>query len=176
MQVPDGMPTLALGGHREGEGEACVMEYVSIIAGEKFSDSPKCTWRPLKSVAIEVNDTLRDEERHLLIPFITRLINTPPPATRDEQDALWRKMSAVRDGLDHQWDAFVAERVQKAYAQGVDYPDETGLYSAREYAAHRIARLDAVLECYEYHMGTHDTVLDETVLRQAHAQVLAGVA
>ena len=32
--VPEGMPVLTAGGHRGPEHGACVMEYVSVLAGE----------------------------------------------------------------------------------------------------------------------------------------------
>lgn len=73
---PEFLPTLSSGAHKAGEGQACVMEYVSILAGEKFSDSPKCTDPALAAAARSVNDWMTDEGRHLLVPLIGRLFGT----------------------------------------------------------------------------------------------------
>lgn len=75
-QVPDFMPVLSFGSHKDPKDGACVMEYVSILAGEPFSDKPACTDHRLASVAWMVNDGLADEDRHRLLPFIPRLIGT----------------------------------------------------------------------------------------------------
>lgn len=85
LNIPDGLPTLAIGCHDVGEGRACVMEYVSILAGEGFSDHPTCTHPHLAEVAREINDGLDDKNRHLLVPLIGRLFGTSE--TNDEIDA-----------------------------------------------------------------------------------------
>ncbi len=38
MNLPEGLPTLTAGAHDADAGEACVMEYVSVLAGEPWSD------------------------------------------------------------------------------------------------------------------------------------------
>lgn len=76
--IPDGLPTLAPGAHNEGDGKACVMEFVSVLAGEQWSDKPNCTLLPIAYVAQRVNDVLSDENRNRLLPLIPRLIGTNP--------------------------------------------------------------------------------------------------
>lgn len=76
MSIRDFMPVLSRGGHNTPEEGACVMEYVSILAGEEFDDFPKCTHPTLARAAQHVNDILEDKHRHLLIPLITKLIGT----------------------------------------------------------------------------------------------------
>src|SRR5690606_21964817 len=71
---------------------ACVMEYVSLLAGEDFSDSPECTHPLLASAARVVNDYLPDNERHLLVPLIGRLFGTAD--TRESE--LDRRVLSVR--------------------------------------------------------------------------------
>lgn len=73
---PEFLPTLSSGAHSEGDGQACVMEYVSILAGEEFSDHPSCTDATLAAAARSVNDWMTDEGRHLLVPMIGRLFGT----------------------------------------------------------------------------------------------------
>jgi hypothetical protein len=55
------------------------MEYVSLLAGEEWSDTPACTYRPLAKAAQVVNDSLSDPDRHLLVPLIGRLFGTTLP-------------------------------------------------------------------------------------------------
>lgn len=76
LPIPDSLPTLAAGKHDPGAGQACVMEYVSILAGESFSDHPKCTDPVLAAAARAVNDWMTDEGRQLLVPIIGRLFGT----------------------------------------------------------------------------------------------------
>ncbi|MCA1824473.1 MAG: hypothetical protein LC640_09480 [Frankia sp.] len=74
--APEFMPVLSKGKHKSPRDGACVMEYVSILAGEKFSDRPKCTMPALADLAIRTNDGLGDRERHIMVPLIPRLIGT----------------------------------------------------------------------------------------------------
>lgn len=87
----DGLPTLAGGAHVPGEGKACVMEYVALLAGEPWTDTPECTHPVLALAAQEVNDRLPDQDRHLLVPLIGRLFGTTPTGTDDE-----RRLLAIR--------------------------------------------------------------------------------
>jgi len=91
MNIPEGLPTLSAGAHRPGDGKACVMEYVALLAGEPWSDTPACTYPPLASVAQVVNDRLRDEDRHLLVPLIGRLFGTTAPV----DDAAFARFAAM---------------------------------------------------------------------------------
>ena len=53
---PDGLPMLDRGGHRSPDQGACLMEYVSVLAGTRFSDHPRCTHPALAQLARVVND------------------------------------------------------------------------------------------------------------------------
>lgn len=52
------------------------MEYVSLLAGEEWSDRPECTHELLAHEARTVNDLLRDSDRSRLVPLIGRLFGT----------------------------------------------------------------------------------------------------
>ncbi|NRQ51310.1 hypothetical protein [Aeromicrobium stalagmiti] len=75
-RVPDALPTLSAGSHDSTNGEACVMEYVSLLAGEEWSDRPDCTHELLAHEARTVNDLLRESDRSRLVPLIGRLFGT----------------------------------------------------------------------------------------------------
>lgn len=76
MTVPDFLPTLSAGSHDADQGEACVMEYVSLLAGETWSDRPECTHPLLAHEARTTNDLLRESDRCRLVPLIGRLFGT----------------------------------------------------------------------------------------------------
>src|SRR5919205_1231168 len=60
-RVPDQLPILQRGRHRRPEEGACVMEYVSVLAGCSFSDHPRCTHPALATLARLVNDWIDDD-------------------------------------------------------------------------------------------------------------------
>lgn len=76
MAIPDFLPTLSAGSHDAEHGEACVMEYVSLLAGEEWSDRPECTHPLLAHEARTTNDLLRESDRTRLVPLIGRLFGT----------------------------------------------------------------------------------------------------
>ena len=76
MTVPDFLPTLSHGAHDSDAGEACVMEYVSLLAGEEWSDRPECTHPILAHEARTTNDLLLDHDRPRLVPLVGRLFGT----------------------------------------------------------------------------------------------------
>lgn len=76
MPIPDALPTLSAGAHDAGSGEACVMEYVSLLAGEDWSDRPECTHPLLAHEARTANDLLGDADRARLVPLVGRLFGT----------------------------------------------------------------------------------------------------
>ena len=74
--IPDSLPVISAGKHSSASEGACVMEYVSMLAGEPFSDTPSCTHPALARAAQTANDRLPDGERHLMVSRINRLFGT----------------------------------------------------------------------------------------------------
>lgn len=67
---------LSVGRHRDpGEGR-CLLELVSLVAGERWSDHPRCVHPVLGSIARRVNDTCSDAARDELVPLVLPLIGT----------------------------------------------------------------------------------------------------
>jgi hypothetical protein len=66
LRIPDSMPVLTRGKHRKPRNGACLMEYVSVLAGGPFTDSPHCTDPTLAAIARAVNDYSGDEMRQRL--------------------------------------------------------------------------------------------------------------
>lgn len=70
--------TLANGPHAENEQHMCAMEAVAYIAGEPWSDHPKCACPIISAFMRSWNDALPndDERTRLLLPLIPKLVGT----------------------------------------------------------------------------------------------------
>src|SRR5689334_5294532 len=68
--------TLKHGSHGSPEEGLCAMEWVSYLAGEDHSDSPKCVDIVLRKFSIGLNDRLPDDLRQQLRPYLVRMIGT----------------------------------------------------------------------------------------------------
>jgi hypothetical protein len=73
-QMPEMLPLLSRGKHRNPRKGACFMELASYLAGEPWSDHPACTHSLLASVARLVNDHTSDEGRRHLAELIPSVI------------------------------------------------------------------------------------------------------
>jgi hypothetical protein len=74
ISVPDQLPILSRGKHRNPRKGACFMEMASYLAGERWSDHPVCTHPLLATVARDVNDATSDEARARLAVLIPSVI------------------------------------------------------------------------------------------------------
>jgi hypothetical protein len=84
--LPDGMPVLSAGKHRRPTQGACLMEYVSVLAGRRFSAKPPCTDRTLAAIARAVNDYSSDAGRQRLSQFAGALAGAGRLDIADQQD------------------------------------------------------------------------------------------
>jgi len=70
--VIDALPRLAVGKHKRGSGQACIMNAISYLNGDTIiTDMPSCTDPVLAVVAIRINDTLCTHRSYL------RLVKQP---------------------------------------------------------------------------------------------------
>ncbi|HEV7465859.1 MAG TPA: hypothetical protein VGP96_06140, partial [Candidatus Dormibacteraeota bacterium] len=83
--------TLDRGTHDSAEEGACLLELVSLLAGEEFSDAPRCVSPVLANAGRAWNDSLGDEERQRLLGYADRLLGT---ADAPADDA-WRSWVAL---------------------------------------------------------------------------------
>src|SRR3954453_6125473 len=83
--IPDLLPGLSRGKHKNPSKGACFLEYTSLLAGERFSDSPACVDRELAAVLRHANDLLADADRPRLVPLLGRAVGlvVPPPTAAD---------------------------------------------------------------------------------------------
>ena len=68
--------TLDKGSHKSPDDGMCIMEAVSLMAGENFTDAPSCTSPVIRAFMIAWNDCLGDDDRQQLKCYIPRLIGT----------------------------------------------------------------------------------------------------
>lgn len=68
--------TLAYGTHATPDEGRCAMEWVSYLAGEPHGDDPACVSPVLRAFCTTLNDSLEDEPRQRLRPYLTRTIGT----------------------------------------------------------------------------------------------------
>jgi hypothetical protein len=82
--------TLKPGGHTSLDAGACLLEAVSYIAGEPWSDHPTCVSPVLGAYGRALNDRLLATDRQKLKPYIPALIGTrtDDPALDDRRAAL----------------------------------------------------------------------------------------
>ena len=73
MALQGDWPILRVGAHLSSDDGACLMELVSVAAGEPWSDHPACTHPLLAHVARRVNDATSDRRRSELAGFIPAL-------------------------------------------------------------------------------------------------------
>jgi hypothetical protein len=74
LETPELVPVLSKGKHRSPRKGACFMEYASFLAGERWSDHPRCTHPLLAGVARDINDHTSDAGRYRLVPLIPSVV------------------------------------------------------------------------------------------------------
>ncbi|WP_298457421.1 hypothetical protein [uncultured Cellulomonas sp.] len=109
--APDVLPLLSRGRHRSPRRGACFMELASYLAGERWSDHPRCTHPLLARLARGVNDVTSDDARPRLALLIPSVIGLTSPDPRwDHEVAVTVAAAAL---------PVVAEEHQRALAVGV---------------------------------------------------------
>lgn len=83
------LPVLSSGRHRTPRTGGCFMEFASYLAGERWSDHPRCTHPLLAELARGVNDRTSDGARSRLVELIPSVIGVTTEDVRlDVQLAL----------------------------------------------------------------------------------------
>lgn len=85
MNIPDFIPVLSRGNHLTPKAGACVMEMVSFLAGETWTDEPRCVAIFIREIAIRTNDFVSDDNRQKIATMIPRFIGTDELNTMRDQ-------------------------------------------------------------------------------------------
>lgn len=75
-ELPAGIPMLSSGAHNGPKSGACFMELVSVLAGESFTDHPRCVHPLLGVIARTANDLIGDDQRQALARLAPDAIGT----------------------------------------------------------------------------------------------------
>ncbi|CAN5648803.1 MAG: hypothetical protein ACR2HP_03040 [Ilumatobacteraceae bacterium] len=89
-RLPELVPALSRGRHRNPRRGACFMEMASYLAGERWSDHPRCTHPLLAAVARLVNDGTTDAGRADLIDLIPSVIGVTTHHPAADARISWR--------------------------------------------------------------------------------------
>lgn len=96
--TPDLLPLLARGRHRSPRRGACFMELASYLAGERWSDAPRCTDPMLAALARMINDSMSDDARPRLAPLVPAVVGVRDlPAAFPGDLALLAIAHSIRD-------------------------------------------------------------------------------
>ena len=87
--------TLSASSHDDPSLGMCVMEMVSFLAGEKWSDMPNCSSPVVARFCQVINDNSAQETRDRLQMYVPRLIGTASPE-HDAERAEYLAWSAIR--------------------------------------------------------------------------------
>ena len=140
MQINLDTLTLKSGGHSDFESGACLLEAASYMAGEPWSDHPKCVSAVLGRMGRSLNDRLGSDDRQKLKVFLPSLLHTAD----DGQDDARRWMAAdwaVRVATPRLLDAAGLEKHAAALRALAPITDEKSARAARGVAS--AARDDA---------------------------------
>lgn len=80
--TPDLLPPPSPGRHLDPADGACLMEAASLLAGEPFSDHPRCVHPTLAALARVLNDATTAAGRVALWPLLPDLIDAPAREAR----------------------------------------------------------------------------------------------
>ena len=95
MQPEDFGPfTLSKSSHVSPQEGMCVMEMVSFLAGEEWSDMPPCSSPVVAKFCQVINDRFDQEFRDKLQAYVPRLISTVSPE-HDQERAVYLAWQAV---------------------------------------------------------------------------------
>jgi hypothetical protein len=193
--VPAGMPVLSRGKHRNPSQGACFMEYTALLAGEPFSDAPRCVDRELAAVLRHANDTLCDADRPRLVPLLGRAIGLaarpPVPGPGEPDDEVVARYARTTVRLHRQVSArFMAaighvptQDELRLHDDGRDVDDlfwylmlePTVLRTSAEYVDRLIERLSLLHACFEQTFDDLRLLRADAVVREP-AAVFADVA
>jgi hypothetical protein len=163
--VPENLPVISGGKHSSPEGGACVMEYISLLAGEEWTDYPKCTHRSLANLAQRANDTLPQSRRHEMFSRINRLFGTGATGVEETDKAVSAAMArfyaanAAADAATYAANAatYAATYAADAATYAATYAADAATYAAT-YAA------DAYLDLLDRALGEYDRITDRNTI------------
>lgn len=162
------LPTLDSGSHPDPSTGACLMELVSVLAGERWTDDPECVNPVLRIFGRRVNDLVASEEYRTreLAPLIPRLIGTRPSDPRTEAEmtiemAEWAIQAGGNVTLDVPLNA-AREKYEEGYYSRAEM--RAG-FVVEDVAPERIEVLRTFLDIADRHLEREPSYLTEDQAR-----------
>lgn len=93
----DGLPVLSCGKHNDPRDGACLMEYVSVLAGERFTDRPGCADDLLAHLARMVNDATSAPARSALTRLAADIVGTGGASAALHEEMVQACFTALRE-------------------------------------------------------------------------------
>ena len=177
--VPAAMPVLGRGKHRNPARGACFLEYTSLLAGESFSDEPRCVDEELAAILRGANDKLSDRDRPQLTVLLGRAIGLtvepPVPGTPPGRSAEARRQRRAALARYDERTAQLHRTVARRFVAALGLPpvpptvryggggelfwqfwdlmsEPRTLSRSEDYVRRLVARLQLLHECYEQAM------------------------
>ncbi|MGY1802193.1 hypothetical protein ACI78T_02825 [Blastococcus sp. SYSU D00922] len=177
--LPEGMPVLARGSHRNPARGACFMEYTSLLAGEPFTDEPRCVDEELAAILRAANDKLSDRDRPRLAELLGRAIGLtvepPEPGRPPGRGAEARRQRRAAVARYDEQTALLHRAVARRFVAALDPPPPPpsfrygaggelfwlfwdsldrprGRSPSDAHVRQLVARLDLLHDCYEQAM------------------------
>jgi hypothetical protein len=126
-------------GSHEPDGEFCVMEAVAYVAGEKWSDSPKCASPSISGFLRCWNDGMNDEDRQMLKPLIPKLVNSRGSDDLERRRYMLAFDWTIREMVPTWLDAAMLHREASALRDLREFTDPAQLRDVPELSAARSA-------------------------------------
>jgi hypothetical protein len=101
---------LSAGKHSSPEEGACVMELASMLAGESFTDHPACVCPVIGSFLRAYNDSVGDERRQDLYPYVSMVVGSLASAEAERARAE-RLVAWSSENFRRRWARFVPRPV-----------------------------------------------------------------
>jgi hypothetical protein len=148
-RIPDALPVLSRGRHRSPAHGACFLEYTALLAGEPFSDAPRCVDAELATVLRHANDVLSAADRPRLLPLLGRAIGlVAADAVRLRRDVARRfaaDVGAAPSPDERRWAGTGA--VDRLFWSLM--PEPVPVSTSAAWVARLLDRLDSLHGCYE---------------------------
>ena len=164
---------LQAGRHQHPDDGTCLMEYVSMLAGQPFTDAPRCTEPLVAELARMVNDGIGEEARSTLISLAPRLAQLPRVTALSAPAIVCAALDAALRGCPGRTDLLRHRR--RALRRAVAEAAGSGQFAGLRSAFYRYGPARHALSCAVYVVAKHsaseaarDTALT-TMLEEAMA-------
>jgi hypothetical protein len=129
---------LQSGGHAP-DSTYCVMEAAAYVAGEPWSDAPKCVSTAITAFLVSWNDNLPDDQRDILKPLIPVVLDTRTGAA-DEKRRAWMATDWLARTFAPAWLDLAAEKSGSAAVATTLRGHAKALRALEELTADGVAR------------------------------------